>query len=280
MNRPACGATASAQTARRVGSAVSSATMSRARSASWRSGRRRRNRARQSGLQSLRSGLPAAHRAFGPSRPAALARVPTSRPSARRTGRRSPWRPGWRATEAPPGLDRSARAPICTGCRVGQREQHQGRHRRKVTIGEQQAHRALDPQSGRDASAGRGDRLAAVHPFAQFLAGLEERNGLLIDRNRAPVLGLRPVRASRCFTVKAPKPRNSTRSPRASAKVISSKIVATMVSTSCRAQMRIGGGQLRDQLGLGHGALPAAPDGSASGTLPERPSAPSRHNAL
>src|SRR4029079_18232191 len=31
----------------------------------------------------------------------------------------------------------------------------------------------------------------------------------------APVRGLRPVRAGRFFTEKAPKPRNSTRSPRA-----------------------------------------------------------------
>ena len=37
----------------------------------------------------------------------------------------------------------------------------------------------------------------------------------------APVRGLRPVRAGRFFTENAPKPRNSTRSPRASAAAIS-----------------------------------------------------------
>jgi len=48
----------------------------------------------------------------------------------------------------------------------------------------------------------------------------------------SPVRGFRPIRASRCFTEKAPKPRSSTRSPRASAAVISSKSVETMRSTS------------------------------------------------
>ncbi len=47
-----------------------------------------------------------------------------------------------------------------------------------------------------------------------------------------PVRGLRPVRASLFFTEKAPNPLSSTLSPRASAAVISSKIVVTIVSTS------------------------------------------------
>ena len=47
-----------------------------------------------------------------------------------------------------------------------------------------------------------------------------------------PVRGLCPMRALRCFTEKAPKPRSSTRSPRARAPVIWSNIVATINSTS------------------------------------------------
>ena len=47
-----------------------------------------------------------------------------------------------------------------------------------------------------------------------------------------PVRGLRPVRAGRCLTEKAPKPRNSTRSPLAMAAVISPRIALTMFSTS------------------------------------------------
>src|SRR5262249_5847342 len=48
----------------------------------------------------------------------------------------------------------------------------------------------------------------------------------------SPVRGLRPTRASRRFTENAPKPRNSTRSPRARAPEISSKIAVTIASTS------------------------------------------------
>jgi hypothetical protein len=49
---------------------------------------------------------------------------------------------------------------------------------------------------------------------------------------RAPVRGLRPIRAWRCLTENAPKSRNSTRSPRASAAMISLKIALTIFSTS------------------------------------------------
>src|SRR6516225_279276 len=48
----------------------------------------------------------------------------------------------------------------------------------------------------------------------------------------APVRGLRPVRAGRCLTEKAPKPRNSTRSPRDIAATISPSMALTMFSTS------------------------------------------------
>ena len=48
----------------------------------------------------------------------------------------------------------------------------------------------------------------------------------------APVRGLRPMRAPRCLTEKAPKPRSSTRSPRDSASPTSSKTVVTILSTS------------------------------------------------
>ena len=48
----------------------------------------------------------------------------------------------------------------------------------------------------------------------------------------SPVRGLRPWRAARCFTVKAPKPRSSTLSPRANAPVISSSTMLMMRSTS------------------------------------------------
>jgi hypothetical protein len=48
----------------------------------------------------------------------------------------------------------------------------------------------------------------------------------------APVLGFRPTRSSRTFTENEPKPRNSTRSPRANAATISSKTASTAFSTS------------------------------------------------
>src|SRR5690606_10666536 len=48
----------------------------------------------------------------------------------------------------------------------------------------------------------------------------------------SPVRGLRPLRAGRFFTEKAPKPRSSTRLPSARAFVISSNTAPTMFSTS------------------------------------------------
>ena len=72
----------------------------------------------------------------------------------------------------------------------------------------------LDPVNGRPACAGRHllFRVVAVQPFAQFLAGLEERHPFSSTSTDLPVRGLRPVRAGRFFTEKAPKPRSSTRS--------------------------------------------------------------------
>jgi hypothetical protein len=61
-----------------------------------------------------------------------------------------------------------------------------------------------------------------VQAVAQLLAGLEERDVLLRDLDA--VAGAR-VAAD-------PKPRSSTRSPRASAAVISSKMAVTIASTS------------------------------------------------
>src|SRR5690606_15585069 len=48
----------------------------------------------------------------------------------------------------------------------------------------------------------------------------------------APVRGLRPIRGALYFTVNAPKPLSSTRSPRANALTISSKMTLTIRSTS------------------------------------------------
>jgi hypothetical protein len=53
----------------------------------------------------------------------------------------------------------------------------------------------------------------------------DEKNGrnFLSTETWAPVRGLRPMRAERCLTENAPKPRSSARSPRASAAVSSLK---------------------------------------------------------
>src|SRR5690606_17898805 len=52
----------------------------------------------------------------------------------------------------------------------------------------------------------------------------------------SPVRGLRPVRAGRFFTEKAPKPRSSTRFPSASAVAISSEMALMIFSTSRRSR--------------------------------------------
>jgi hypothetical protein len=63
---------------------------------------------------------------------------------------------------------------------------------------------------------------------------LARKNGtvFLSTGTTSRVRGLCPMRALRRLTVKAPKPRNSTRSPRASAAVIWSKTSATISSAS------------------------------------------------
>ena len=50
-----------------------------------------------------------------------------------------------------------------------------------------------------------------------FLPILKKGTRLFSTRTVSPVRGLRPVRALRCLTEKAPKPRSSTRAPEASA---------------------------------------------------------------
>jgi hypothetical protein len=69
------------------------------------------------------------------------------------------------------------------------------------------------------------------------------------------VRGLRPMRAGRCFTVKAPNPRSSTRSPRTSAAVIWSNTVATMSSASSTRRGGLGG-EFRDEFCPGHRRRP------------------------
>ena len=70
-------------------------------------------------------------------------------------------------------------------------------------------------------SAGRADSLPVL------------KNGTFLSSTftASPVRGLRPTRASRALTENAPKPRSSTRSPLASASMISSKTVFTIRST-------------------------------------------------
>ena len=86
------------------------------------------------------------------------------------------------------------------------------------------------------AAAVMGARLGFIPPRLS-----RSRNSLPVLKNGrafsstgtgSPVRGLRPMRALRRFTVKVPKPRSSTRSPRTSASVIRSNTVATISSTS------------------------------------------------
>jgi hypothetical protein len=61
---------------------------------------------------------------------------------------------------------------------------------------------------------------------------LKKGRALFATATAAPVRGLRPVRASRSLTEKAPNPRSSTRSPRRRAWTISSNITLTIFSMS------------------------------------------------
>jgi hypothetical protein len=56
-----------------------------------------------------------------------------------------------------------------------------------------------------------------IKPVVQRLAGSKRAKRLSGTETVAPLRGLRPARALRCFTENVPKPRSSTRSPRASA---------------------------------------------------------------
>ena len=77
--------------------------------------------------------------------------------------------------------------------------------------------------------------VAAIEPRSISLPALKDGFVFSPTATASPVRGLCPMRALRCFTVKAPNPRNSTRSPRARAAVIWSNIVATTSSASaCR----------------------------------------------
>jgi hypothetical protein len=71
-----------------------------------------------------------------------------------------------------------------------------------------------------------------VQPVSQQLARLEERHVFLFDMHGLARARIAPDLASRFFTENAPKPRSSTRSPRAMASVTSSNTVFTIRSTS------------------------------------------------
>src|ERR1035437_3019514 len=89
-----------------------------------------------------------------------------------------------------------------------QRNQHQSR--------EELAHDHLALLEIGSAS-GAGSSAVAVQPFTHFLARLEKRDALLIHRYMRAGARIAAGAAGRCFTENAPKPRSSTRSPRASA---------------------------------------------------------------
>jgi hypothetical protein len=105
----------------------------------------------------------------------------------------------------------------------------------------------MDPRASGEDPVGcvhRGERLFGVRSSTsvQTLPAYTRRRRSLPPLKKAvdvpstetdpPFLGLRPTCASQRLTVKAPKPRRSTRSPRASADAIVLKMVATTVSTS------------------------------------------------
>jgi hypothetical protein len=95
-------------------------------------------------------------------------------------------------------------------------------------------------QAGVDLAAARDDGSYLARDAAQTLSELMaagKLDGAAFDRVIGTVIaaagaGGRPVRAGRFFTEKAPKPRNSTRSPRAMAPMISPRMALTIFSTS------------------------------------------------
>ena len=71
--------------------------------------------------------------------------------------------------------------------------------------------------------------------FSRFRSSFDARNAIACFASTStpsPVRGLRAQRGLRCFVLNAPKPRNSTRSPRLSASVISPNTVSTKAITS------------------------------------------------
>jgi hypothetical protein len=88
---------------------------------------------------------------------------------------------------------------------------------------------------GLQAAESKGARYSAEPPFRRScigLPGLKWGTCLSGTTTSAPVFGFRPGRPGLTRTVNAPIPRNSTRSPRAIAAIISSKMVLTIFSAS------------------------------------------------
>src|SRR5580692_8422628 len=118
------------------------------------------------------------------------------------------------------------------------------RHRHDLTVGYSKSNNHDGERyedDGRDDLAQhttRRSRPAAQPGFARLsrsrisLPVLKNGTHFWSTATWAPVRGLRPVRAGRCFTENAPKPRSSTRSPRAIAAMISLRMALTMFSTS------------------------------------------------
>jgi hypothetical protein len=80
------------------------------------------------------------------------------------------------------------------------------------------------PAAAPHGDSGRGDQHALSVVLSRSRSCLPVlKNGMCFSETwtLSPVRGLRPTRASRRFTEKAPKPRSSTRSPRARAAAIS-----------------------------------------------------------
>src|SRR5690606_37608556 len=111
---------------------------------------------------------------------------------------------------------------------VGHRQRHQENGGNEA---EQQTQNATDHNA-------RPSRTVPATPACRHEAGRlrRSRSSLPVLKNGtnfsstgtgAPVLGLRPSRGARYFTVNAPKPLSSTRSPRARALTISSKMTLT-----------------------------------------------------
>src|SRR5260370_10814855 len=132
--------------------------------------------------------------------------------------------------------------------RIGRIERVEG-HRDRLVIGDRQRDQRGESRDHEDYLQEPADhRLYAHDHLADHLAGTSicgrfrrSRISLPVLKNGtdfwstatcAPVLGLRPARARRFLTEKAPKPRNSTRSPRASAATISPRMALTIFSTS------------------------------------------------